>query len=44
MLRGISESKKKEIVGVWRKLHTVEFYNFYSSPNIIMVIRSKKMS
>jgi len=30
-------------VGGWRRLHNEELHNFYSSPNIIRVIKSRKM-
>jgi hypothetical protein len=28
----------------WRKLHNEELHNFYSSPNIIRMIKSRRMS
>jgi hypothetical protein len=31
------------VTGGWRKLHNVEVHNFYSSPNIIRMIRSRRM-
>jgi hypothetical protein len=31
------------MTGSWRKLHTEELHDLYSSPNIIMVIESQKM-
>jgi len=30
-------------VGGWRKLHNVELHNLYASPNVIMVIKSRRM-
>jgi hypothetical protein len=33
-----------EVTGDWRKLHNEELYNMYSSPNIIRVIKSRRMS
>jgi hypothetical protein len=30
-------------VGDWRRLHNEELHNMYDSPNIIMVIKSRKM-
>jgi hypothetical protein len=30
--------------GSWRKLHNDELHNLYSSPNIVRVIKSRKMS
>jgi hypothetical protein len=29
--------------GSWRKLHNDELHNLYSSPNIVRVIKSKRM-
>jgi hypothetical protein len=31
------------VTGVWRKLHIKELHNLYSSPNIIRMIRSRRM-
>jgi hypothetical protein len=31
------------VTGGWRKLHAVELHNFYSSPNIMRMIKSKRM-
>jgi hypothetical protein len=36
---GGSERKKQEITGRWRKLHVQELSNFYSSHNVIRVIK-----
>jgi hypothetical protein len=30
---------KREVTGVWRKLHNGELHNLYCSPNIIRVIK-----
>jgi hypothetical protein len=30
------------VTGGWRKLHNEEFYNSYSSPNIIRMIKSRR--
>jgi hypothetical protein len=30
-------------MGDWRKLHTEELYNLYSSPNVIRMIKSRRM-
>jgi hypothetical protein len=35
--------KREEVVGGWRKLHNEELCNLYASPNIIRVIRSRKI-
>jgi hypothetical protein len=34
---------KREEDGLWRKLHYDEFHSLYSSPNIVRVIKSRKM-
>jgi hypothetical protein len=44
VLRRIFGSKRKEIVGGWRRLHNEELHKLYASPDIIMVIRSRTMS
>ena len=43
VLRGISGPKRDEATGVWRKLHSEEPDDLYSSPNIIWVIKSRRM-
>jgi hypothetical protein len=34
---------KREVDGSWRKLHNDELRNLYSSPNIVKVIKSRRM-
>jgi hypothetical protein len=34
---------KREENGSWRKLHNDELHSLYSSPNIVRVIKSRKM-
>jgi hypothetical protein len=34
---------RDEVTGEWRKLHSEEFHNFYSYPNIIKQIKSRQM-
>jgi hypothetical protein len=34
----------KEEVGSWRKLHNDELHSLYSSPNIVRVIKSRRMT
>jgi hypothetical protein len=34
---------KREEDGPWRKLHNDELHDLYSSPNIVRVIKSRKM-
>jgi hypothetical protein len=36
-------SERDEMTGDWRKLHNEELHNFYSSPNIIRMINSRRM-
>jgi hypothetical protein len=33
--------KRDEVTGEWRKLHSEELHNMYSSPNIIRQIKSR---
>jgi hypothetical protein len=34
--------QRDEVTGEWRKLHSEELYNLYSSPNIIRQIKSNR--
>jgi hypothetical protein len=34
---------KREEEGLWRKLHNDELHSLYSSPNIVRVIKSRRM-
>jgi hypothetical protein len=43
MLRGIFGPKRDEVTGDWRKLHNEELHNLYSSPNIITMIKSRRI-
>ena len=43
VLRRIFGSKRDEVTGEWRKLHNKELSDLYSSPNIIQVIKSRRM-
>jgi hypothetical protein len=36
-------SPKREEDGLWRKLHNDELHSLYSSPNIVKVIKSRRM-
>jgi hypothetical protein len=42
VLRGIFGKKRDEVTGDWRKLHN-ELHNLYSTPNIIRMIKSRRM-
>jgi hypothetical protein len=43
VLRRIFGPKRDEVTGEWRRLHTKELYALYSSPNIIRVIKSRRL-
>jgi hypothetical protein len=43
VLRGIFGPKRDEVKGQWRKLHSGELHNFYSSPDINRQIKSRRM-
>jgi hypothetical protein len=43
VLRRIFGPKRDEVIGDWRKLHNEDFHNLYSSPNIIRMMRSRRM-
>ena len=42
-LRRIFGPKRDEITGEWRKLHNEELNDLYCSPNIVRVIKSRRM-
>jgi hypothetical protein len=43
VLRRIFGPKGDEVTGEWRRLHSEVHYDLYSSPNIIRVIKSRRM-
>jgi hypothetical protein len=43
VFRRIFEPKRDKVTGEWRKLHNEELNNMYSSPNIVLVIKSRRM-
>jgi hypothetical protein len=43
VLRRILEPKGDEITGEWRKLHYEKLHDLYSSPNIVRVIKSRRI-
>ena len=43
VLRRIFGPRREEVTGEWRRLHNEELNDFYSSPNIVRVIKSRRM-
>ena len=43
VLRRVSGLKRDEVTGEWRKLHNEELSDLYSLPNIVRVVKSRKM-
>ena len=41
MFRRVFGSKRDEVTGEWRKLHSEELCDMYGSPNIVRVIKSR---
>ena len=44
VLRRIFGPKRDEVTGEWRKLRNEELNDLYSSPNIVRVIKSRRMN
>ena len=44
MLRRVFRSKRDEVTGKWRKLYNEELRDLYSLPNIVRVVKSRRMS
>jgi len=42
-LRRIFGPKREEVTGGWRILHNEELHNLYASPNIVRVIKWRRM-
>jgi len=43
VLRRVFGPKRDEVTGEWRKLHNEELSNLYSLPNIVLVVKSRRM-
>jgi len=43
VLRRIFGPRRDEVTGEWRRLHNVELNDLYSSPNIVRVIKLRRM-
>jgi hypothetical protein len=43
VLRRIFGARRDEVIGGWRKLHNEELHNLYTSPNIIRMIKSRRL-
>ena len=43
VLRKVFGPKRDEVTGEWRKLHNEELNDLYSLPNIVRVVKSRRM-
>ena len=43
VLRGVFGPKRDEVTGEWKKIHNEELWDLYSLPNIVRVVKSRKM-
>ena len=43
VLKRVFGSKREEVTGEWRKLHNEELSDLYSLPNIVRVVKSRRM-
>ena len=43
VLRRIFGPRSEEVTGDWRELHNEEINDLYSSPNIVLLIKSRRM-
>jgi hypothetical protein len=44
VLRTIFEPKRDEKIEKWRRLHNDDLYHLYASPNIVGVIRTRRIA
>jgi hypothetical protein len=44
VLRRIFGPKRDEVTGEWRKLHNKELHDLYTSPSIIRIIKSRRLT
>ena len=42
-MRRIFGPKRYEVTGVWRKLHNEELNDLYSLPNMVRVVKSRRI-
>jgi hypothetical protein len=43
VLKSMFGPRRDEVTGEWRRLHNKQLYDLYSSPNIIRVIKSRRL-
>jgi hypothetical protein len=43
VLRRIFGLKSDEVTGEWRKLHNEELHDLYSSPNVIRMVKARRV-
>jgi hypothetical protein len=43
VLRRIYGLKGDQVIGAWGKLHNEELHNLYSSPDVIRIIKSRRI-
>jgi hypothetical protein len=43
VLRRVFEPRRDKVTGEWRKLHNEELSDLYSLPNIVQMVKSRRM-